>query len=233
MISTAHQPLFSSGDANAKMSQFSVKCVIKDIWTCFREASGGRLFNQMDAFESRCKEYLTKQSVILLIGPADISMFAHMDAIYAKRFPACEITCSLHDCGGSLLLLQRFLLIVVPGMECVRCIAGGFSMSVNAFCLFLSFWSDLLSLSAQTTKSSRKSKPELSKQTISIIKGAIHKILKVVPGKVYCSAFVVLSHTENLTHHLALIGTNRLVWNKGIVADLYHMINNNNWHFFN
>lgn len=152
-------------------------------------------------------------------------MFAHMDAIYVKRFPACEITCSSHDCGGSLLFMQRFLLIVVPAMGCVRCIAGSFWMSVNAFCLFLSFWSDLVSLSAQTTKSSRKSKQKLSKQTISIIKGAIRKILKVVPGKVYCSAVCCSkSHSKSYTvwsHHLALIGTDRLVWNEGIVADFY------------
>lgn len=73
----------------------------------------------MDAFESRCKHYLTKQSVILLIGPADIFVFAHMGVIFAKHFPACEITCSLHDCGGSLLFVQRFLLIAVPAMGCV------------------------------------------------------------------------------------------------------------------
>lgn len=58
-----------------------------------------RLFNQMDVFENLCKQYLTKHSLTYLIEPADIFMFAHMDAVYTKYFPACEINCSLYGCG--------------------------------------------------------------------------------------------------------------------------------------
>ena len=44
------------------------------------------------------------------------------------------------------------------------------------------------------------SKQELSKQTISIIKGAICKILKVVPGKAYCIViYCFKSHRNSYT----------------------------------
>lgn len=80
-----------------------------------RAAAGGSLFNQVDVFENLLKQHSTKHSVTHLMEPADIFALAHMDTIYTKYFPACEINCSLHDCvcacvcGGFMVLAEIFI----------------------------------------------------------------------------------------------------------------------------
>lgn len=124
-------------------------------------------------------------AVILLIGPADIFVLAHMGVISAKLSSLWD-NGQFARFGGGLLLVQRFLLIAVPAMGCVCSVLQGVFKCPWVHSVCFSFF--LIGSRQQTTTRSRKSKQELSKQTISITKGAIRRILRLVPGKVYCGA---------------------------------------------